>query len=796
MPPSARGGPAWPGHPSIPECVHGSAHEVESEHGAQLAQCQIGIVHLDGGHAQGAGRLEIAADVVEEGRLRGFHPQLAAGELIDARIGLAQPHHARLDEDVKQLAQSCASRPHLARHPVVGEGGHAQAACPDAADGLEHARPGDGGLGDVGHHPCAVHLQAVLSAVDLEGREEVGHGQLPALQARPRAVVARRRDGVVDGVGRQTVVVLVARDGAQGGVHDHAAQIEDHRRDLAHRGLPYPERRSRGTGSGTARLTRRIDRPTVTPVLLTNGRIYTLDAGNTVAESLVIRDGRVAFAGRRTDINPGAGEEIVDLQGRAVLPGLVDAHAHLMMLAPSRLSLDLSRAQSEDEIASLVGAATRRAVEGEWLTGRGWDQTLWPEPRFPTRASLDGVAPRHPVALTRVDGHATWANSAALRVAGIDRGRGDPPGGRILRGAEGEPTGLLIDTAQELIRVVQPLPAPERFEAALREAVAQCLAKGLTGLHEMGVHLDTIAAYRRLSGRGQFPLRNYVALSGKKAWAHYRQRGIESMGDGRIVVGAIKLWLDGALGSRGAALHAPYCDDPENTGLLLVPPEEVERQTLDALDHGFQMCVHAIGDRANTLVLDAFDRALAKASPAARADHRLRVEHAQILAEPDIPRFARLGVLPSMQPTHCTSDMRWAEARLGPVRLAGAYAWRSLLAAGSLIAGGSDFPVEDANPFHGIYAAVARRPLAGEDPGWRRDQCMTRAEAVRAFTTWNAFASRREADLGSLEPGKRADLVVLSEDVFTCPEASIKAIVPEMTMVDGEVVFARDGTRA
>jgi predicted amidohydrolase YtcJ len=428
-------------------------------------------------------------------------------------------------------------------------------------------------------------------------------------------------------------------------------------------------------------------------MLLTNGRIYTLDARSAVVDSLVVREGRVAFAGHRGDINPRAGERIVDLGGRAVLPGLVDAHAHLMLLARSRLSLDLSPAQSEDEIARLIGAAAARATEGEWLTGRGWDQTRWPEGRFPVRASLDGAAPRHPVALTRVDGHATWANSAALAAAGIDRHLGDPTGGRIVRGADGEPTGLLIDTAQDLLRVVQPAPSPERFEGAVREAIAHCLAKGLTGLHEMGVDLDTVAAYRRLCERGEFSFRNDVAVSGRKAWAHYRERGIETMGNGRLVVGAVKVWLDGALGSRGAALHAPYCDDPGNTGLVLVPPEEVERLTLEALGRGFQMCVHAIGDRANTLALDAFERALTAAPPAARVDHRLRVEHAQILAEADIPRFSRLGVIPSMQPTHCTSDMRWAEARLGPERLAGAYAWRSLLATGSLIAGGSDFPV-------------------------------------------------------------------------------------------------------
>jgi predicted amidohydrolase YtcJ len=529
-------------------------------------------------------------------------------------------------------------------------------------------------------------------------------------------------------------------------------------------------------------------------MLLTGGRFYTLDSTASVVDSLLVRDGRIVFAGSRQDINVPAGERVRDLGGRAVVPGLVDAHAHLMLLARARLAIDLASVRSEEAAASLVGVAARRAAPGEWLTGRGWDQTLWQGQRFPTKTSLDRVAPTHPVALTRVDGHATWANSAALADAGITRSLADPAGGRIVRAENGEPTGLLIDTAQELVRARQPAPSPDRFEQAVREAIAHVLAKGLTGIHEMGVDLDTIAAYRRLIERGQFALRNDVAVNGKKAWAQYREHGRETIGDGRVVIGALKLWLDGALGSRGAALHTPYCDDAANSGLILIPPDEVSRLTCEALNRGFQMCVHAIGDRANTLVLDAFENALGAASPTARARHRLRIEHAQILAEADIARFARLGVIPSMQPTHCTSDMRWAEARLGSDRLAGAYAWRSLLATGSPIAAGSDFPVEDANPFHGIYAAVTRRPLSGDDPHWQPGQRMTRAEAVRAFTTWNAYAARRENELGSLEPGKRADLVVLSEDVFTCEEARIKDIVPELTMVDGEVVYSREAS--
>ena len=520
-------------------------------------------------------------------------------------------------------------------------------------------------------------------------------------------------------------------------------------------------------------------------MLLTNGRIHTMDAAGSVVDSLVIRDGRVLFAGRRGDINTSSGEVMVDLGGRAVLPGLVDGHGHLMLLAKARLELDLGAASSEEDVAAMVRAAAARRRPGEWIAGRGWDQTRWPGQRFPTRASLDRAAPAHPVALVRVDGHATWASGPALARAGITRHMSDPPGGRIARDASGEATGLLIDMAQDLVRPLVPPPSEDRFDEGVRAVIAECLAKGLTGAHEPGVDLSAVASYTRLIGRGHFPFRVFAALSGKKAWGEYRERGaVETVGDGQLTVGAIKLWLDGALGSRGAALHAPYCDDPGNTGLVLVPPEEVERLTREAAGRGFHVWVHAIGDRANTLVLDVFEkvRATGGLSP------RLRVEHAQILAPADIPRFARLGVVPSMQPTHCTSDMRWADERLGPERLDGAYAWRSVLDSGAYIAGGSDFPVEDANPFHGLHAAVTRRPREGDDPRWQPAQRMTRDEAVRSFTIWNARSIGQASELGSLEPGKRADLIALSEDVFTCAEQAIAGITPVLTMVGGEIV--------
>jgi len=527
--------------------------------------------------------------------------------------------------------------------------------------------------------------------------------------------------------------------------------------------------------------------------MLTNGRVYTLDAACPVVDALVVRDGRVAFAGRRGDVNVPAAEPVIDLAGRTVLPGLADAHGHLMYLAGARLTLDVVGARSEEAAARLVAEAVARARPGDWLGGRGWDQNLWPGRQFPSRGSLDRVAPRNPVSLARIDGHASWCNAAALHAAGITRDTPSPTGGIVVKDERGEPTGLLVDTAQRLVQRAEPLPSDERFDEAVREAIAECLAAGLTGIHEMGATLFALSSYRRLIERGQFPFRNYAAVAGRseESWAYYRERGPEVIGDAQVVVRAFKLLSDGALGSRGAALHSPYCDDPDNRGLLLIPAEELARLTREAIERGFQVCVHAIGDRANTLTLDTFERTLAR-NPEARA-LRLRVEHAQILAEADIPRFRALGVLPSMQATHCTSDMEWATERLGPERLKGAYAWRSLLGTGVIIAGGSDFPVESPNPFYGIYAAVARRPVTGEARGWQAEQRMTREEAMRSFTTWNAYASHQEADLGALTAGKRADLIVCSDDVFTCAEDRIKDIVPLLTMVGGEIVYRRPG---
>jgi predicted amidohydrolase YtcJ len=437
-------------------------------------------------------------------------------------------------------------------------------------------------------------------------------------------------------------------------------------------------------------------------VLLTSGRIYTLDAGGTVADTLVVRDGRSAFAGRRAAVNP-AGEPVRDLGGRAVLPRPVDAHGHLMHLARARLSLDVRGLGSEQEIAARVGQRAAALPRGEWTGGRTWDQNLWPGRAFPTRVAR----PRG----TRSSGGA----GPHRRARDLDELRGprrrgnrpldpDPPGGLIARDAHGEPTGLLIDAAQRLVQRAEPRPSHAEFDRAVRECIADCLAVNLTGLREMGAELYAGRLSPAGGARPRGPRRR--PRDGGRGQAPGRRRPRRSR---------------------------------EHPGALACEP---------------------------------------------RPDHRLRVEHAQILAEQDVPRFRRLGVLPSMQATHCTSDMAWAAERVGPERLQGAYAWRSLLATGVVIAGGSDFPVESPNPFHGIHAAVTRRPRTGNDPGVAARATDDAGRAVRSFTIWNAFASRQERDLGSLEPGKRADLVVLSEDVFTCPQARIAQIRPVLAMIE------------
>ncbi len=530
--------------------------------------------------------------------------------------------------------------------------------------------------------------------------------------------------------------------------------------------------------------------------IFTGGMIHTVHPDRPRAEALAARGGRILAVGRAGEIlveHQGAKTRLIDLGGRCVVPGLIDAHAHFLGLGEIRRQIDGRSARSFERLLEMVREKVTRAKPGEWILGRGWDQSLWGEKEFPTHHRLSEVSPKHPVLLYRVAGHAALANRLALRLAGITGKTPNPPGGEILKDGNGQPTGILVDRAIGLIqRVIPERRAPLR-ELAL-EAQKACFRVGLTGIHDMGVSLEDAAALQKLAEEGVLKIRLYIALSGGNSIIETISRTPPRIGEG-VTIRAVKLFLDGALGSRGAWLLEPYNDRPLDdagrpyVGLRMVDPKFIRDATVAALRNGYQICVHAIGDRANREALNAYQEALEKV-PA--RDHRLRIEHCQCMALEDIPRFARLGIIPSMQPSHATTDMRWAEDRLGKERLRGAYAWRRFLREGLRIAGGSDFPVEDENPLLGIYAAVTRRDPGGQpEGGWLPDQKMTREEALRAFTIDAARAAFEEGVKGSLEPGKYADFVVLSKDILSCSPREILATRVEMTVVGGEVVYRK-----
>ncbi len=553
--------------------------------------------------------------------------------------------------------------------------------------------------------------------------------------------------------------------------------------------------------------------PTEVDTLYVNGRIYTLNESNEVADAMAVRGERIIAVGKSDRLRVRA-KEVVDLGGKTVMPGFIDAHAHLFSLGLSRLTVDLVGATSEGDASARVAERVASSPPGQWIRGRGWDQNDWPTKRFPTHATLDRVSPQNPAYLNRIDGHACWVNKKALAIAGITKETADPPGGRIIRDAQGNPTGVFIDAAMALIASHLPPLTDEEANDAMNMAIRECLKYGITSVHDMGVDLREIEIMKRAIDEERFPFRIYVAIGGVgETWDHFLKTGPIIGHQDRLTVRAIKLYIDGALGSRGAALIEPYSDDPENRGLTLTSDADFKSTVLQALESGFQVCTHAIGDRANNLALNGYEASLQQ-HPV--NDHRLRIEHAQVLDLNDIPRFKQLGVIPSMQPTHCTSDMYWAEARLGPERVKGAYAWRSLLNTGTIICGGSDFPVENPNPLAGIYAAVSRQDQQGRpkdatdvirsfqlsregltdsksfERGWYGDQRMTREEALRAFTILAAYGAFEEKDKGSLERGKLADFVVLSNDIMTIPGPEILKTHVEMTYVGGKRVYHRN----
>jgi hypothetical protein len=521
-----------------------------------------------------------------------------------------------------------------------------------------------------------------------------------------------------------------------------------------------------------------------------NARIHTLDDAHPAAEALAWnRDGRIIAVGRRDEVLARAhGAPVYDAKGATVVPGLIDAHAHLMGLGYALMRADLVGARSKAEVIERLKAFAAKLPADAWLLGRGWDQNDWPEKEFPTAADLDAAFPARPVWLDRVDGHAGWANTAAMRrVKRALAGDWQPEGGRIVR-SKGKATGVFVDGATALVDGVMPAPDDTFRTEALRRALAATASVGLTGVHDMGTSLADLDLYKRFADRGLLTMRVVAYADGDAAALDQLcRKGPYSHPGGRLKMAGAKFYADGALGSRGAALLASYSDDHGNRGILVTPPEALVEGIAKARGCGLQVATHAIGDRGNRMVLDDYALVLGNA---ARSDHRWRIEHAQVVSLTDIPQFAELRVVASMQPTHATSDMPWAEARVGPLRIPGAYAWRRFLQAHVRLALGSDFPVESADPRLGLYAAVTRQDLAGFPPGgWLPDQRLTPTEALRGFTVDAAWAGFMEHEVGRLVPGLRADFVLLDGDPLAVPPDHLPKLKVLSTWVDGAQVF-------
>jgi len=529
-------------------------------------------------------------------------------------------------------------------------------------------------------------------------------------------------------------------------------------------------------------------------LILRDGVFYPVSSREPLTGSLAVRDGRILFLGaaEEADAYRGPSTLVMELGGHVVTPGWIDGHSHLLELGATLSQVDLVGTASYEEVIERVSVAVRGRLAGTWIQGRGWDQNDWETQEFPTHERLSEAVPDHPVWLTRIDGHAALVNASAMELLGLDEATPDPSGGRVHRDASGRPTGVLVDTATDIGASIPGADEPELRERLTR-ATAHCLEHGLTTVTDMGVGSAAVAAYRSAAEAGELPLRAALFLDGSDAGLldQWLDRGPWIDPTRRLTVRGVKIYADGALGSRGAALLEPYSDDPANLGLLVTPGEQLGSVAAEALRAGFQVGIHAIGDRGSLIALDAMETAFAGRP---RPDLRFRLEHAQVMRLADIERMGRLGVIGSVQPTHATSDMPWAEQRVGPRRILGAYAWRRMVEAGATLALGSDFPVERVDPLLGFHAAITRQDRQGEPPGgWLPEQRLTREEALRGFTLDAAWSLFLDGEVGSLEPGKRADLAVFDGDPMTVPAERIPELDVVYTFVDGELAYRRDG---
>jgi predicted amidohydrolase YtcJ len=528
-----------------------------------------------------------------------------------------------------------------------------------------------------------------------------------------------------------------------------------------------------------------------------NGNVYTANDKAPQAQAIAIKGDRIVFVGANADVQRfvGPNTRVVDLQGKTVLPGFTDSHQHLSGVGQREMTLNLEGTSSLEDFLAKVKARVDQARPGDWITGRGWIETHWKPPVFPTRSDLDKVAPNNPMILARADGHGSVANSAALNLAGITKDTPNPFGGEISKDKQsGEPNGMLLDSAQGLVRRRVPPTSAEDAERAVVLGVKRNIELGWTQIQDAGGGYNDVEIFKKLYAAGTIKLRIYKAVHGPGPSATRLLNEGPTIGafENRFTFRTIKVVSDGALGSRGAALHDPYSDAPDTSGFLTVKAEELRPMLVDALRKGIQVETHAIGDRANRFVLDEYEAAL-KAVPVAErkvADPRWRMEHAQIVTPSDIPRFAKLGIIPSMQPSHAIGDLFFAPSRVGIKRLNGSYAWESFIKSGLVVPGGSDAPVERGEPMIEFYAAVARKDQKGfSGEGWHPEEAVTRAQALKMFTLWPAYAAFEEKLRGSIEVGKLADLTILSADIMKIPETEILKTRCVMTVINGEIVF-------